>query len=157
MVNIVVKMVKKHSTAGIDGPEMGARIKAIREMAGLSQERFAQILGYTRRQVVAWETAANGPPIAILPTIRKIFDIDPEWVVMGPGRKPMRKVGQEELDRRQRIKEAVLAFAKDKELNLSQATTAKLVQMIIKRQVADEAAVLEVVFEVLQNVADGSN
>lgn len=153
MVRIIVKMAKKHSTAGIDGPELGARIRAIREMAGLSQERFAAALGFTRRQVVAWETAANGPPISILPTIRRVFDVDPEWVVMGPGLKPMRKVGQEEQDRRRRIEAEVSLFAQEVGADLSGRQISKLVNVILKKDAEEEPDMKAIVFDVLRTLA----
>lgn len=40
---------------------MAARIREIRETTGLSQERFAEKLGTTRRSVIRWEMAYSIP------------------------------------------------------------------------------------------------
>lgn len=62
---------------------IGERLRAIRQRAGLSQQGFASLLGYSKRAILNWELGAAEPPIAILPTIREVFDVDPEWVVSG--------------------------------------------------------------------------
>jgi transcriptional regulator with XRE-family HTH domain len=150
-------MKRKNSTAGIDGPELAARIKAVRIMAGLSQDKFAEMLGFTPRQIAAWEAAANGPPISILPTIRRIFDIDPEWVVMGPGLKPLRNVDQEQQDRRPRVELEVRSFADAIGVELSGPQTTKLVNVILTKEVADEAEMKAAVFEVVRTMASGTS
>lgn len=67
---------------------IGKRIKAVRTRAGLPQDRFASALGYSKRALINWEHDAAEPPIGILPKLRNIFDVDPEWVVMGEDTTP---------------------------------------------------------------------
>lgn len=45
----------------IEGVAM--RLRLAREKSGLSQQEFAEKAGYSRRQVIAWETGVSAPPI----------------------------------------------------------------------------------------------
>ena len=89
--------------ASFDLAPVGERIRLTREYLGLSQQDFGEKLGFSRRQIIAWENAANAPHIALLAGIRQQFDIDPEWILLGPGRKPLRDVGAKEIERRARV------------------------------------------------------
>lgn len=73
---------------------IGKRIEAIRKRAGLSQEAFADQLGFSRRTVHAWEKDQTHPPVVALVKIREVFDVDPEWVIMGEGLTPPRHYHQ---------------------------------------------------------------
>lgn len=64
---------------------IGGRIRAVRRKAGLTQEDFARALGYSKRSLISWETGSADPPIAILPSLRRHYSIDLEWLVMGDG------------------------------------------------------------------------
>lgn len=55
-------------------------IKAIRERVGLSQNRFAMMLGVSKRTLENWEQGRRhptGPAKALL----RVLDADPEYVV----------------------------------------------------------------------------
>lgn len=67
---------------------IGERLRAVRLRAGLSQERFAVVLGYSKRALINWEQGVADPPMAILPKLRESFDVDPEWLVMGQDTEP---------------------------------------------------------------------
>ena len=107
---------------------IGGRIKAVRQQAGLSQDRFAAILGYSKRALINWEQGSAEPPIAILPTLRREYDVDPEWIVMGTDNAPsscFRGVDwqrlehlEREVDRKSR--DAGLALSKDQKKDLVQ-------------------------------------
>lgn len=71
---------------------VGQRIRVAREHGGLDQQEFAKIAGFSRRQVSAWERGANAPPIWVLEKLREHCDVDPEWVISGPGETPLRDV-----------------------------------------------------------------
>jgi transcriptional regulator with XRE-family HTH domain len=62
---------------------IGQRIRAVRQQAGLSLERFAAALGCSRRALINWEQNAAEPPIGVLPKLRDLYDVDPEWIVRG--------------------------------------------------------------------------
>lgn len=72
---------------------IGERLRAIRKRAGLAQDAFGTALGYSRRAVINWERDAAEPPIGILPKLRRLFDVDPEWVVMGEDATPRNQYG----------------------------------------------------------------
>ncbi|MET0069839.1 MAG: NadS family protein [Candidatus Thiodiazotropha sp.] len=69
---------KKAPSRRFEFPEL--EVKAIREKTGLSQSRFAMLIGVSRRTVENWEQGRRhptGPAKALL----KILDADPESAV----------------------------------------------------------------------------
>lgn len=77
--------------------------------AGLSQEAFATELGFSRRAIINWEQGVAEPPISILPALRHLFDVDPEWVVMGEDLIPRVRFGAVDWERFDRIGREVAA------------------------------------------------
>ncbi|WP_176473171.1 helix-turn-helix domain-containing protein [Sphingomonas lenta] len=77
---------------------VGERLKAVRKRAGLAQGAFAQALGCSRQSIVNWEGGSAAPPIAILAELRRKFDVDPEWVVMGEDDTPRSRYGPADWD-----------------------------------------------------------
>ncbi|QYE37215.1 helix-turn-helix domain-containing protein (plasmid) [Polymorphobacter sp. PAMC 29334] len=67
---------------------VGRRIRAVRHSAGLSLDAFASAVGYSRRAVINWEQNNAAPPIGVLPTLRRLYDVDPEWVLSGENETP---------------------------------------------------------------------
>ena len=116
----------KSSTASLSLRQVAERIQAVREYVGLSREAFAERLGYTRRQVLAWETAANTPPISLLAAMRQLFDIDPEWVLMGPGKDPVRSLENKDIERRERVIREVQDLVTAAGLRVSEKFTQEL-------------------------------
>lgn len=68
---------------------VGERVSAVRLRSGLSQDRIARSLGFTRRALLIWEAAIAEPPIAILKPLRMLYNIDTKWIVMGGNLKPV--------------------------------------------------------------------
>lgn len=97
---------------------IGQRIKAVRRSAGLGQEAFAGALGYSRRSLIAWETGAVEPPIAILLKLRNDFDVDPEWIVMGEDETPRSHYGPVDWERFDQLTGDVEAVCIDVGLDL---------------------------------------
>ena len=83
-----------HKWEDIFTMSVGKRIEAIRKRAELSQEAFAEKLGFSRRTLHAWEKDLTPPPIVALVRIREVFDVDPEWVIMGDDLTPPRHYHQ---------------------------------------------------------------
>lgn len=81
--------VRSHTGAGnrelTNEETVGGRIRAVRRRAGLTQEEFARALAYSKRALISWETGSADPPMAILPSLRRLYNIDLEWMVMGDG------------------------------------------------------------------------
>lgn len=82
---------------------IGERIRAVRIRSGLSQDRFARSLGFTRRSLLNWEGALAEPPIAVLAPLRTLYDVDPEWVVMGEDDIPQSAYGSVDWERYDRL------------------------------------------------------
>lgn len=89
------------------------RIRMAREHAGLEQQEFADRIGFSKRQVGAWENGVNTPPIWALEAIREHCDVDPEWILAGPGDIPLRDVGPELRDREKRIRRETEKMVRD--------------------------------------------
>ncbi len=98
---------------------IGERIKAVRRRAALGQEAFASALGYSKRSLIAWETGAAEPPVVILPKLRRDYDVDPEWIVMGEDTTPQGHYGPADWERLDRLMRDIDAVCVDVGLKLS--------------------------------------
>lgn len=86
----------------MSGLLIGDRIRAVRVRAKLSQDQFAAALGYSKRALVGWEANVAEPPVAVVAKLRQLYDVAPEWFVMGDDvipRKCWGPVDWERLDR----------------------------------------------------------
>lgn len=98
----------------------------------MSQQAFADQIGYTQRQVVAWETAVSAPPIWAVFAVRRLCGVDPEWVFSGPGTVPLRDAVPPESDRLPRLKREVARMANDAGLTLPDRAIANVAQLIAR-------------------------
>ncbi len=69
---------KKKASRSVDFPE--PQVKAIREHLGVSQDKFAVILGVSKRTVENWEQGRRHPTGAARSLLR-IAEADPEYVL----------------------------------------------------------------------------
>lgn len=77
---------------------MNQRIKKIRVDAGLTQEEFAQQLGYgSRGKVVNIELGRTEPDNAFLGLVAKTFQVNPEWLRSGTGDMHLAKTRSNEI------------------------------------------------------------
>jgi len=53
----------------------GARLRVLRERAGLSVDQVASELGVTRRAVYHWESGASEPKLDYLPLLARLFGL----------------------------------------------------------------------------------
>ena len=104
-----------------DAEGVARRLRLAREHAGLTQQQFASRIGFSRRQILAWENGTNAPPLWLLAAVREVFDVDPEWILFGPGSVPLRKVPLERPDRRQQIYDDIRKLANGLGLTLPDA------------------------------------
>lgn len=88
---------------------IGQRIRAVRQQAGLSLDRFAAALGCSRRALINWEQNAAEPPVGILPKLRDLYDVDPEWVIRGKDLVPQSRYRPTDWARFDRIADDVAA------------------------------------------------
>ncbi|WBO22507.1 helix-turn-helix transcriptional regulator [Sphingomonas abietis] len=128
-----------------DAAGMASRLRSAREYAGLTQQQFATRIGYSRRQILAWENGTNAPPVWLLAAVREVFDVDPEWILCGPGSVPLRKIPLESPDRRQRIHDDIRKLANNFGLKLPEAALQYFADLVAKEpEEAEIAAKLRV-------------
>lgn len=63
--------------------EFGEKVKAVRTMAGLTQEQFAQRLGVTRQAVSNWENGRNLPDIEVVIAMSQTFGVSLDELILG--------------------------------------------------------------------------
>lgn len=88
---------------------IGQRIRAVRQQAGLSLDRLAEALGCSRRALINWEQNAAEPPIGILPKLRDLYNVDPEWIIRGEDLVPQSRFRLTDWARFDRIADDVAA------------------------------------------------
>lgn len=88
---------------------IGQRIRAVRQQAGLSLDRLAEALGCSRRALINWEQNAAEPPIGILPKLRDLCNVDPEWIIRGEDLVPQSRFRLTDWARFDRIADDVAA------------------------------------------------
>ena len=62
---------------------IGARIKAIRDVAGMKQNTLAESLGYSTRSLITWEKDGCDPPLAVIRQLCRDYDVSAQWLVFG--------------------------------------------------------------------------
>ena len=63
--------------------EIGARIKAEREKAGLTQERFSELIGLGTKSVSAFERGTVGISFATLKKICQVLSVSSDAILFG--------------------------------------------------------------------------
>ena len=62
---------------------IGARIKAIRDAAGMKQNVLAQSLGFSARSLISWEKDVCDPPLTVIRQLCRHHDVSPQWLIFG--------------------------------------------------------------------------
>lgn len=65
------------------GLDLGRRIRLLREMAGLSQQQLAEMVGISRSAVAFWETGRSGHVGKHLGEVAKALGVEPEVLLTG--------------------------------------------------------------------------
>ena len=138
-----------------DAEGLARRLRLAREHAGLTQQQFADRIGYSRRQILSWENGTNLPPVWALAAVREVFDIDPQWVLSGPGFVPLRQVSLEGPDRRQRLYNEVRKLARGAGLALPDVTLKNFADLVAKEPEEDEHAAKKWVQEAFLALSKG--
>jgi DNA-binding XRE family transcriptional regulator len=92
---------------------LGARIKAIRAMAGMGQEALAQALGFSTRSLISWERDMVEPPLGVVRQLCRDHKVDAGWLVFGTDTTPARYHGPVEWERYDRLLEMIEALCDD--------------------------------------------
>lgn len=136
---------------------IGNRLRLSREHGELSQGTFAEHLGYTRRQLISWETGATTLPVWALMGVRQLCDVDPEWVLFGPGEEPQRDLGIPDLDRLPRLRSEVAKLAKTAGIELEEAAIDNLARLIAREAPEAEKSAKSQIAETLRAIAIGKS
>ena len=92
--------------------EIGAFLKQLRNEKGITQEKFAEILGVSGRTVSRWETGTNLPDLSILVQISEYYDVEIKEILNGERK-------SEKMD--EELKETLLKVADYNELEKQRA------------------------------------
>lgn len=134
---------------------IGERIRAVRQRAGLSLDRFAAALGYSRRALVNWEQNAAEPPIGVLAKLRKMYDVDPEWVVLGEDLSPRTRFGQTDWARFDRITKDVELACDQVGVDFEPQVRVELIRGLFDDDPADEEANRKQLRQTLRAISKG--
>lgn len=134
---------------------IGERIRAVRQRAGLSLDRFAEALGSSRRALINWEQNAAEPPIGILAKLRRLYDVDPEWVVLGEDLSPRARYGKMDRERFGRIEQDVEAACIQVGIVFEPQVRTELVLGLYDDDPADDAANRKRLRQTLLAIAKG--
>jgi transcriptional regulator with XRE-family HTH domain len=69
---------------------VGRRLAVVRMTSGLRQAEFAESLGLSPRAFGNYERGEREMPVALYRALLEKFDIDPLWLLEGPGDIPIR-------------------------------------------------------------------
>lgn len=92
--------------------EIGARIKAEREKAGLTQERFSELIGLGTKSVSAFERGTVGISFVTLKKICQVLSVSSDSILFGSGCEAQNDV-DELVSRLERLSPEEYAIAKD--------------------------------------------
>jgi transcriptional regulator with XRE-family HTH domain len=62
---------------------LGARLRRLRRLRGLSQSDIAQVVGVTYQQIQNYETGKTRLPARMIPTIARLLEVDSELLLFG--------------------------------------------------------------------------
>lgn len=134
---------------------IGERIRAVRQKAGLSLDRFAAALGYSRRALINWEQNAAEPPIGVLVRLRQLYDVDPEWIVMGEDLSPRTYFGLTDWTRFDRIMKDVDAVCFQVGVDFEPRVRTELVRGLFDDDPVDDEANRKQLRRTLHAIANG--
>ncbi len=78
-------LAKGQLISKVDKETVGLRIKQFRKQKGLTQQEFADAIGYSKRQVYCVETNKVTPSNDFLRKIATCFNINYNWILTGVG------------------------------------------------------------------------
>jgi len=125
-----VQNITKDSYIVSSASTIGERIKAVRLRTGLGQEAFAKALGYSKRALVSWELGGAEPPVSLMTKLRRDYDVDPEWVILGEDTVPQSYYGPVDWDRLDRLGGDVDAVCRDVGLRLPDERSQALARVL---------------------------
>ena len=64
---------------------MNERLKKLRKNLDMTQQKFADRIGYKRNTVAKYETGVNSPSAAVISLICREFNVNEDWLRTGNG------------------------------------------------------------------------
>lgn len=138
-------------------PGVGGRLLAIREQAGLGQEDMARFLGFSRRQWTSWEYGQVTPSMWVLLELMEKLQIDPSWVIEGPGDTPVLRSADGGIARLKRLRTDVGRMARDLGLVIPDGFERKLAMLIFKQPIEAEGEAKREVRAMLRELSLGKD
>lgn len=138
-----------------DSHTIGERIRAVRQRAALPLDQFAAALGYSRRSLINWEQNAAEPPIAVLAKLRQLYDVDPEWIVMGEDLAPRSRYGTIDWARFDRIAKDVDAACNQVGVDFEPHVRSELVRGLFEDDPKDDEGNRKKLHRTLHAIAKG--
>lgn len=112
--------------------EIGKRLLAVRMNAGLAQNAFAERLGVSPRAYQNWERGEREIQAGLLPALYEEFDIDPLWILTGPGEQPVHRDARPNFDLVEEVVLAVELWLQRRHKMLIPKKKAQLVALLYK-------------------------
>lgn len=122
------------------------RLASARRRSGLNQADFATALGFAKRSYLSWERMESEPPLALLEALTRIFDVDANWLLLGPGDEP-RYLHDASAGRFLRVRAAIQAYATDAGVVLPLDRIDGLALSVTRQPVDHEAIILQAIRE----------
>lgn len=140
----IANSAKETSHAGI-----GRRLEAVRHLFGLNQTAFAERLGFPRRTYLSWEKGGITPSAAFLERLVEEFQVDPIWLLSGPGDRPRYHGSTIDWDRMHRLHTIIHDMMIDLKRKPTAAQTSILVKGLYEVFPSEEADAIRRLREVL--------
>jgi transcriptional regulator with XRE-family HTH domain len=123
---------------------IGERLKLLRRKLGLTQVKFAEKLGRSKRSIQEWESGRNEPSERVLRLIEQTFSVNPEWLREGKGEMFLPKKKELTGDPFEIAAEAVIdAIMEKKDIKLPPTKKRKLVKKLaeLMKQIGEKEAI----------------
>lgn len=138
--------------------QIAKRVRLLRHTSGLSEAEFAKAVGCSYRQIRAWEAGRNQPSVSFLMSVRHCLDVDPEWVLFGPGDVPLRSVALCQLDRSGLLRDELVRRAGDAGVVLRSDTFDSIVQGVLgDTRPGDQRRWLDFAMSIISVVCSGKD
>ena len=115
---------------------------------------MARFVGFSRRQWVSWEAGQISPSVWLLMELMEKLQIDPGWIIEGPGEAPLRRSGDRRLER---LRSEVTKMASDLGLVIRDGLIEKSAELIFSQPVEQEREAKRAVREMLRELAIGKD
>ncbi len=118
------------------------RLTAVRTHYGLNQTAFAERLGFARRTYLSWERGDADPPIWLLDSLKREFDVDPFWLMHGPGDRVASHGASIDWERLHRLQTIVWELMRELKLAPAPAQVSELVRGVFEAPSDEDAAAI---------------